>query len=338
MTIEMNRLATAKAVVLEHFDNVDGAQAENVADALGRNTSPTCRFHFVHPFNEAIGAGDASELFWRPIKECFSPLQRRQDIFFAGRNRVDGERTIWVVSMGHLLGLFDQPFLGVRPTRQATMLRYAEFNQVEDNRIVDNTVFLDTLNFMHQAGAEALPPSTGATMVTPGPRTHDGLLFSDQPPDEGKATLDLILRMIDRLVSADVKTTKEDLELDWTEDMIWWGPGGIGAPYTQARYLEQHTGPFEDGLEWGHHCGHRMQCGEGNFGGFFGWPSLVVRSKGGYVGLAPAVDRQTTMRVVDVYRRENGLLAENWNFIDHLHFLVQNGVDLISRQRMLTGL
>ncbi len=148
MTVDVNGLAQAKAVVLEHFENVDCAKAEDVSEALGRRTTSKCRFHFVHPFNEAVGAEAASDLFWKPIKKCFSPLQRRQDIFFAGRNRVDQERTVWVVSMGHLLGLFDQPFLGVRPTRQATMLRYAEFNQVEGNGIVDNTIFLDTLNFL----------------------------------------------------------------------------------------------------------------------------------------------------------------------------------------------
>ena len=268
----------------------------------------------------------------------FGRCQRRQDIFFAGRNRVDGERTTWVVSMGHLLGLFDEPFLGMHPTRKSTFLRYAEFCLIEGDRIADSTLFLDVLNLMDQAGAEALPPSTGAVIVTPGPRTHDGLLIDGHVPSEGKKTLDLIMRMIDRLVAADVRTTREDLALDWTEDMIWWGPGGIGAPYTQDRYIEQHAGPFEDGIEWGHHLGHRMQCGEGMFGGFFGWPSLVVRSTGGYIGLAPGSDRQTTMRVVDIYRRDGELLAENWNFIDQIDFLEQNGVDLVARQKMLTGL
>ena len=38
------------------------------------------------------------------------------------------------------------------------------------------------------------------------------------------------------------------------------------------------------------------------------------------------------MRVVDLYRRERDKLAENWNFIDHLHFLEQLGVDLRSEE------
>ena len=331
-------LAAAKALVLEHYRNLDGAPAEALPDALGKHSSADCRFQFVHPFRDVVGAETAAAEFWTPIRRSFQPLQRRQDIFFAGRNRVDGERTTWVVSMGHLLGLFDTPFLGLRPTRKSTLLRYAEFFRVDGGRIVEDTVFLDILNLMHQAGAEALPASTGATIVTPGPRTHDGLLFGEPSPEEGRETLDLIMRMIDRLVAVDVKTTKADLVLDWKDDMIWWGPGGIGAPYTQDRYIEQHAGPFEAGLEWGYHCGHRMQCGEGMYGGFFGWPSLAVRSTGGYIGLTPASKEQTFMRVVDLYRREGGLLAENWNFIDHLHFLDQNGLDLVARQKMLTGL
>jgi len=240
--------------------------------------------------------------------------------------------------MGHLLGRFDAPFLGVRPTGLATMLRYAEFNQIRDGKIVDCTLFFDAMNFMAQAGAEVMPPSTAATMVTPGPRTHDGLLFDPQPAEEGTRTLHLFQRMINRLLSVDVHTTDTDLSLDWTDDMIWWGPGGIGAPYTQEGYLKQHCVPFEEGLEWGDFFGHRCEFAEGCFGGFFGWPTFDVTSLGGYIGLAPKSDRKATMRVVDLYRREGDLIAENWNFIDHLHFLDQLGVDLVARQRVITGL
>ena len=78
-----------------------------------------------------------------------------------------GGASVWVVSMGHLLGLFDAPFLGMRPTRRGTMLRYAEFNRVEGDQIVDSTVFLDVMNLMAQVGAEVMVPSTAPMMVTP---------------------------------------------------------------------------------------------------------------------------------------------------------------------------
>ena len=122
------------------------------------------------------------------------------------------------------------------------MLRYAEFTLVAKDKIMEVTMFFDIMNFMALSGAEALPRSTASTMVTPGPRTQDGLLFQSQPEKEGRKTLKLFLRMIDRLLAEDVHTTKTDLKLDWTDDMIWWGPGGIGAPYTQSRY--QNSIPF----------------------------------------------------------------------------------------------
>ena len=334
----MNDLSTAKTVVRNHYRALDGSPPAGIEAALAKHCSQDCEFRFVHPFNEVAGPQAAAEVFWKPVRQAFSPLQRRQDIFMAGRNRLDGGSSTWVVSMGHLLGLFDEPFLGMRPNRQSVMLRYVDFNRIEGDSIVESALFLDIMNLMTQVRAEAVPQSTASTIVTPGPRTHDGLLFRDQPPEEGKRTLDLFVRMIDRLVSAHVRTTKTDLSLDWTEDMIWWGPGGIGAPYTQQRYLEQHCIPFEEGLEWGTFFGHRMEIAEGHFGGFFGWPTFDVRSRGGYIGLAPSSERKASMRVVDIYRREGDKLAENWNFIDHLDFLNQLGVDLIARQRRLTGL
>ena len=333
-----NAIAQAKQVVLDHFEAIDHAPTSGLSDAVARNCADDCVFHFTHPFPDDVGLDEAVRGFWTPLRASFAPLQRRQDIFCAGFNDLDDGESLWVVSMGHLLGRFDSPFLGVRPTGLGTMLRYAEFNKVAGGKIVDSTLFFDAMNFMAQARAEVMPVSTAATMVTPGPRTHAGLLFEPQPPAEGRKTLRLFQRMINRLLDGDVHTTNTNLSLDWTEDMIWWGPGGIGAPYTQQGYLQQHCVPFEEGLKWGDFFGHRCEFGEGHFGGFFGWPTFDVTSLGGYIGLAPKSDKRATMRVVDLYRREGDLIAENWNFIDHLHFLDQLGVDLVARQKVLTGL
>ena len=37
------------------------------------------------------------------------------------------------------------------------------------------------------------------------------------------------------------------------------------------------------------------------------------------------------MRVVDIYRRDGDKLAENWVYIDILHFLSMQGVDILKR-------
>ncbi len=49
----------------------------------------------------------------------------------------------------------------------------------------------------------------------------------------------------------------------------------------------------------------------------------------------PASDIKTEMRVVDIYRREGDKLAENWIFIDLLHFLYLLEVDVLGRMKKI---
>jgi hypothetical protein len=39
------------------------------------------------------------------------------------------------------------------------------------------------------------------------------------------------------------------------------------------------------------------------------------------------------MRIVDIYRRDGDKLAENWVFIDLLHYLSMQGLDVLARMR-----
>jgi hypothetical protein len=45
----------------------------------------------------------------------------------------------------------------------------------------------------------------------------------------------------------------------------------------------------------------------------------------------PAGPGVSEMRVIDMYRTENGKLAENWIFIDILNFLAVQGLDVLKR-------
>jgi hypothetical protein len=47
----------------------------------------------------------------------------------------------------------------------------------------------------------------------------------------------------------------------------------------------------------------------------------------------PASAARGEMRVVDIYRRSGNKLAENWVFIDMLHFLKCQGLDVLERIR-----
>ncbi|MEM9971232.1 MAG: nuclear transport factor 2 family protein [Pseudomonadota bacterium] len=325
-----------KAAVLSHYDALSHASPDTVADALAKYCSDDLAWRGVHPWNEQTGVEAVAAAFWRPFLTAFTRVQRRQDIFIAGDNGLAaGGR--WVISMGHLMGLFDAPFLGIPPTRRIAMLRYAEFHRVEAGRIVETAFFCDLIHLMHQAGLRPLPEQRGAHLVQPGPMTHDGLLYQDADPAEGPVTLALIERM-----AADIQrnsndgtgrapyhaTPHEELERCWGDDMLWWGPDGIGATYTIDRYIEQHQQPFRTMLTNRIFNGHVCRLAEGNYGGFFGWPNLTLTSLGGYLGLPEGTVGD--MRVVDMYRRDGDKLAENWIFIDMLHFLRMQGVDLLA--------
>lgn len=333
----MTNLQDAKGLILKFYKELDQCPAQNVADVLNAHVDDAYRWRGSYPFDELSGVNAVATEFWEPYKQAFAPIQRRPNIFFASKNRLDGEETTWVCSMGHLLGHFHKPWIGIEPHHKMAFLRYCEFHRVQDGKIRETALHIDIMNILLQVGSRVIPEATGFVTITPGPQTQDGLLLSEHPPLEGKMTLDLIERMIHRLIDTGVKTTVEDLKLDWHDDMLWWGPAGIGASYTQEGYLKGHTRPFEADLEFIRHNGHIVRLGEGNYGGFFGYPSMTMRPTGGYMGLTSASDTLADMRIVDLYRRDGDKLAENWIFIDHLWFLKQLGVDLIQRHIDMTA-
>ena len=72
----------------------------------------------------------------------------------------------------------------------------------------------------------------------------------------------------------------------------------------------------------------RIAAAEAAYSAVMWWPCLRMRNTGCYMGV-PANDAVAEMRVIDLYRRDGEKLAENWIFIDMLHFLAQQGVDLL---------
>ena len=320
-----------KRVVREYYEALDNAELEGIAAVLKQYTVADYTWRAFHPFHLQTSAEVVSKLFWQPFRNAVRHIQRRLDVFFAGGNFIDDSGSVWVCSMGHLMGLFDAPWLGIQPTGKMIMLRYAEFHKIVDGKIAETAFYFDIPHFMIQAGYAPFPGQAGAHMIQPGPVAHDALLFEDADPVEGQKTMDVMHKMISDLGQWNSGLPlEEELALSWHDDMIWWGPAGIGATYTIARYAKQHSGPFRAGLSERSGTGHIARIAEGNCGGFFGWPNFKAKATGGYLGL-PSNDKLCEFRVIDVYRREGNKLKENWVFIDMLHFFNQQGVDILAR-------
>jgi hypothetical protein len=221
-------------------------------------------------------------------------------------------------------------------SRKMAFLRYAEFHRVAGDKIIESAFFCDVISIMQQVGHYPFPQQTGAAIIQPGPRTHDGLLLDPQTESEGKKTMDIVNRMIADLsllnTSGDDQCPPELLAKTWHDDMIWYGPTGVGATYTIPRYQEQHQNPFRTQLKDKKFNGHIARFAEGHYAGFFGWANLTNTPTGGFLGL-PGNDTRADMRVVDIYRREGDKLAENWVFIDLLHWLSMQGLDVLEGLR-----
>ncbi|MBC6442342.1 MAG: ester cyclase [Rhodobacteraceae bacterium] len=322
----MTPLQDAKKTVLAAYAAIDAGHDGS------RFYAPGYLWYGYHPFHEKCGVKEVQDIFWHPLQAALTSLRRRQDIFLAGENVLEAGGT-WVVSMGHLMGLFDKPWLGIRPTGKLAFLRYCEFSRVDDGLITESAMFFDIPHLMLQAGLTPFAVQTGAQVVHPGPMTHTGLMFDSQDPAEGQRTMDVINAMItdiSRWSGGNTEPLEVELRRTWHEDMLWWGPTGIGATYTISRYARQHSGPFRKAFGTRTFRGHIVRVAEGAFGGFFGWPNLTLQHKGGLMGM-PGTGQAGDMRVIDIYRRADEKLAENWIFIDLLHFWNMQGVDILAR-------
>jgi hypothetical protein len=325
-----------KSLILSFYDELEAANADSVRKVISQFTNTDYQWYGVYPFNEQNGGDAVVKVFWIPFLSAWSNVQRRQDVFLAGTSEIDN--TDWVISMGHFMGLLDGNWLGFPASRKIAFLRYADFNCIKDGKIIRSSFFCDLIGFMHQLGINPLPPQTGASFIYPGPRTHDGLLFEPQDQRESQKTLELVNRMIGDLT--DLNKNENDcpppdlLTKTWHDDMIWYGPAGIGASYTIPRYQEQHQYPFRRGLKDKVFNGHICRFAEGNYAGFFGWPNLTNTATGGFLGL-PASGTAADMRIVDIYRRQGEKLSENWVLIDLPWWLKQQGVDVLERTKKI---
>jgi len=267
----MTDFQNAKELVRKFHSAMDQASAGSLLTELSPFIAPDFFWRGMEPFNELGGIEGACDQFYEPLRASFGHWQRRPDIFMAGENKVDIAKGkpagIWVVEMGHLVGLFDQPWLGINPSRKPTFIRYAEFCRIVDGKIAEITLFFDVIAIMRQSGFDLVPNQTGAAINDPGPMTHDGLLYCAQDPGEGDKTFQLFDTMIEELCETDVQSEVDHLEKYWTKDMMWYGPAGIGlAGCSLEGYRRCHAGPFADELEYLRHYGHVMRMGEGGGG------------------------------------------------------------------------
>jgi len=293
--------------------------------------APNAVINVVHPFNELIGDAAYINEFLQPLSRSFENLRRSEYIAIGG----EFEETQWLASTGYYYGNFMEPWIGIRPTGGLAYLRIAEFHLMEDGKAVESYIFIDIPALMMAAGvwplSQTIAKHAGYTGYLPGPATNDGLVWSSSAPDSSRKTLQLTEKMLLNLATVD-----EAWRADWHDNMTWYGPAVFGAFQGKEEFASFQT-PFENtfsewisGIKPGSVTKHFLRMADGKYSCLGGWPSLNMMQVKPFLGQGPT-DKRVYMRVCDFWRREGDLLAENWVFVDALHFLLQLDYDVLQK-------
>ena len=216
-------------------------------------------------------------------------------------------------------------------------MRFHEFYRMEDGKVVEMQALWDIPEVMLQAGAWPMSPALGREWQVPGPATQDGLLIGPRDPVRSSASLTLVADMLaglGKFATGGVDAMR--LADYWHPKCNWYGPSGIGTGRGIAGFRNWHQIPFLNAMPdrvGSTVAGNGNLFADGDYVGVTAWPGMHMSISGdGWLGIAPS-GQKITMRSLDFWRCENGLIRENWVLVDLLHVYRQIGVDVLGRMR-----
>jgi predicted ester cyclase len=335
MTSPATHLAN-KRLVRETMYALADATSATLERRLAAAYHSEAQWRGSHPLNEMRGTEAIATKVWRPLLASFPDLERRDDILIGGSyNGAD-----LVGAVGHYCGTFRTDWLTIPATGRPIYLRYGEFHQLRDGKIMQSTVLIDVLDVIRQAGFWPIAPSLGTEEQWPGPITADGVVLSEPDPALSAASLKQTLDMQATLgaYNDELNHGREGLlampqKDHWHPKMMWYGPCGIGTTRGLQGFVDYHQLPFRIAFPNRRGGNHYVRIGDGNYSATGGWPSVHARHLGGgFLGTSPT-GRDVSMRVMDFYLHHEGLIRENWVPIDIIQLLLQMDVDVFARMQ-----
>jgi len=323
-----------KRAVANMLRHILACPIEDLDSAVGSAYADKARLFAFHPVNEHEGAKAIGAALWHPIRKSFPDIERR-DLIVAGG---DYEGKSFVCSMARLQGTFKNDWHGIPASHGTVNLRCCEINEIEGGKIVEAYVLIDVLDLMHQADCWPISPSLGAEGQWLSPRTGDGVRLDAADPEAGSRTLKIVKAMHAGLMTFDGKDLSSMQHAQfWTPDFMWYGPSGIGTSRGLSAFEANHQVPFLRAFPDRKLAGHVANVADGNYVVTGGWPSVVATHSGpDWLNVGPT-GKHIEMHVMDFYRVENGLIAENWVPIDIVNILLQMDIDVFARLRHLQG-
>jgi predicted ester cyclase len=303
--------------------------------ALKAVCAPDVVFHLAYPFETIRGVDAYIDRVYAPLAQAWPDLERRDHIVMAGPTP---EGADWVGCGGFYAGTFRTPWLDIPPTGHVAHMRFHEFYRFVEGRITEMQALWDLPEVMMQAGAWPMSPSLGREWHVPGPASCDGLVPGPYDPHAGQATCRHIIDMLEHMKRHPSRGGPEVMEMPrfWHPRMTWYGPSGIGTGRGIEGFRNWHQIPFLNAMPDRGQYVDEIEYhffGDRNYAAVTGWPDMVQSiTHDGWLGIAPS-GRKITMRSLDFWRLENGLIRENWVLVDLLHMYDQNDVDVFARMR-----
>lgn len=343
---EMDRYAANKMLVARFLHEV--ADGDDLAGTLARHCHADCRWEIFHPFNTILGLDAVATQFWQPLRAAFPDYEQRLGCVIGGT--YEGREL--VSTLGHVIGTFDAPWLGIPATRGLAFLRFGFNAVIRDGLIAKAYVLLDVVDVMRQAGVYPFRRMPGSPEQWPLPPQGTGATADAYAGEVGGRTMGIVRAMQSGLPKpqeiATLATSPSKHSHHWHKNMNWYGPAGIGSMRGQRGFRDFHGSLFlqafpdrggvprvpggpEDAP------GHYIQLGDGNYAVTGGWPSLTATHLGAeWLGLPPT-GRRVEMRVADWYRVDaTGLIIDNWVMMDIPHIVHQMGLDILHDLQFIT--
>lgn len=310
-------------------------EEQSVRAALADISVSAAQFRLCEPIGEHEGSDAFYDAAYRDLYLAWPDLERRDHIVVAGP---DDHGHDWVGCGGYYTGTFVGPWLDIPPTGHQVAMRFHEFFRFEDGKVVEFQALWDIPEVMIQAGAWPMAPSLGREWHVPGPATQDGLVPGPYDAARGKETAQHIIDMLEHLKKHPSQGGPEMMEMHrfWHKRMNWYGPSGIGTGRGIAGFRNWHQIPFlkampDRGFDRDQITYHFF--GDGDYAAVTGWPNMIQTvTHDGWMGIAPA-GKRITMKSLDFWRLENGLIRENWVLVDLIDAYQQLGVDVFARLR-----
>lgn len=293
---------------------------------------PHAVVHLATPFEDLDGARGLYDKAYAPLHHAIPDLERRDTIMMAGPSPSGVD---WVGCCGYYTGTFVRPWLDIPPTGHQVAMRFHEFYRMESGKVAEMQALWDIPEVMLQAHAWPMAPALGREWQVPGPATQDGLVQGQWDADVSMRSQQLVLEMLAGLSQYAIGgVAAMQLEKYWHPRCNWYGPSGIGTGRGIAGFRNWHQIPFLNGMPDRQGTGGNGEFfADGDYVAVSGWPNMRATITGdGWMGIAPA-GQKITMRSLDFWRCEDGLIRENWVLVDLLHVYKQIGVDVLARLR-----